>query len=158
MAGTEERSGAAGRLIEVSALPSINACFNTLSATLIAAGWWQIRQGRTRAHAACMIAALASSALFLAGYLYYHAHAGTTRFTAQGWVRPLYFTILLTHTVLAVVIVPLIAATVVQAARRKWESHRRWARWTLPLWLYVSVTGVFVYFFLYHWFPPVVLS
>ncbi len=93
------------------------------------------------------------SVAFLACYLYYHAHAGSTRFTAEGWIRPVYFTILLSHTVLAALVALwLVPVTVYRAVRRRWEAHRRLARWTLPIWLYVSVTGVIIYFMLYHWY------
>ena len=101
-----------------------------------------------------MLSAVGTSILFLASYLFYHYHAGTTRFTATGWVRPLYFIILLTHTVLAVVIVPLVIATLYQAFRNDSVRHRWIARVTLPLWLYVSITGIAVYLMLYQFFPP----
>lgn len=100
-----------------------------------------------------MLSAIGTSTLFLASYLYYHAHAGTTRFAASGWVRPVYFFILLTHTVLAIVIVPLVVVTVYRALRGDFLRHRRIARVTLPVWLYVSVTGIAVYLMLYQFFP-----
>lgn len=105
-------------------------------------------------HRSLMLSALVTSILFLASYLYYHAHAGTTRFTATGMVRPVYFTILLTHTVLAIVIVPLVVVTLYRALRSDFLRHRRIARVTLPVWLYVSVTGIAVYLMLYQLFPP----
>lgn len=101
-----------------------------------------------------MLLALSASALFLVGYLTYHSIHGTTRFTEQGFVRTLYFTILISHTFLAVVIVPLVARVLWFAYKQTFEKHKRLARWTFPIWLYVSVTGVLVYFFLYHWYPP----
>ncbi len=131
-------------------LPALNASLNAASAALLAAGYAFVRSGRRRAHAACMIAALATSTLFLASYLYYHAHVGSVRFRGQGPVRTLYFTILVSHTILAVTIVPLVAVTVTRAARRRFDRHRAIARITLPLWAYVSVTGVVVYWMLYR--------
>ena len=101
-----------------------------------------------------MITALISSSAFLVSYLIYHAHAGSVRFTAAGLVRPIYFTILLTHVLLAFTILPLVIITVVPALRRRWDKHRRMGRWTMPIWLYVSVTGVIVYFMLYQWCRP----
>jgi uncharacterized membrane protein YozB (DUF420 family) len=101
-----------------------------------------------------MVTAILSSAAFLVGYLIYHAHAGSTRFTATGIIRPVYFTILITHVLLAFTILPLVILSVVPALRRRWDRHRRIGRWAMPIWLYVSVTGVLVYFMLYQWFPP----
>jgi uncharacterized membrane protein YozB (DUF420 family) len=112
-----------------------------------------IRRRSIKPHAICMLAAVAVSVLFLASYLYYHYHAGTTRFQGTGWVRPLYLAILGSHTVLAAAVPFLAGWTLYCAARRQWDRHRRAARWTLPIWLYVSVTGVLTYLFLYHWFP-----
>lgn len=106
------------------------------------------------AHRACMIAALTVSSLFLISYLIYHAQVGSVRFQGQGWVRPLYFSILLSHTTLAMGLVPLAALTLRNALKRRFDRHRRIARWTLPVWLYVSVTGVIVYLMLYHLEPP----
>jgi uncharacterized membrane protein YozB (DUF420 family) len=103
-----------------------------------------------------MLSAVGASFLFLVSYLIYHYAAGTTRFTGTGWVRWLYFTVLGTHTVLAVVIVPLAAITILRAARGRFSLHKGIARWTLPLWLYVSVTGVIIYLMLYHFYPPAV--
>src|SRR3712207_1233579 len=113
-----------------------------------------VRRGQWRQHIACMIAALITSTAFLVSYLIYHAHAGSVRFTAQGVVRPIYFTILITHILLAFVIVPLVLLTVIPTLRRRWEKHARLGRWTMPVWLYVSITGVIVYLMLYQWFPP----
>ena len=134
----------------VTDLPALNACLNATSAVLLATGYVLIRRGRRVAHKRVMLAALVSSALFLTSYLVYHAHVGSVRFRGQGPVRTLYFTILLTHTVLAVVIVPLVAMTLVPALRGRFDKHRRLARITLPLWAYVSVTGVVIYWMLYR--------
>lgn len=134
----------------VTDLPALNACLNATSAVLLATGYVLIRRGRRDAHKRVMLAALASSALFLTSYLAYHAQVGSVRFRGQGPVRTAYFTILLTHTVLAVVIVPLVAMTLVPALRGRFDRHRRLARLTLPLWAYVSVTGVVIYWMLYR--------
>lgn len=132
--------------------PVINATLNGLSAVLLLTGYQFIRRGRMAAHRAVMIAALVSSSLFLTSYLYYHAHVGSVRFQGQGWIRPVYYTILTTHTILAIVILPLVIITLSRALRQRFDKHRAIARWTFPLWLYVSVTGVVIYFMLYHWF------
>ena len=134
----------------VTDLPALNAGLNATSAVLLATGYVLIRRGRRQAHKRVMLAALVSSALFLTSYLVYHAQVGSVRFRGQGPVRTLYFTILLTHTVLAVVIVPLVAMTLVPALRGRFDKHRRLARITLPLWAYVSVTGVVIYWMLYR--------
>ncbi|MFN2509252.1 MAG: DUF420 domain-containing protein [Chthoniobacterales bacterium] len=138
----------------IADLPAMNASLNAFSTVFISAGWYFIRRGQWRLHVACMVTAVVSSAAFLAGYLTYHAHAGSTRFTAEGMIRPVYFTILITHVLLAFTILPLVVLTLIPVFRRRWEKHTRIARWTMPIWLYVSVTGVVVYFMLYHWFPP----
>jgi uncharacterized membrane protein YozB (DUF420 family) len=138
-------------------LPSVNAALNLLSFLLLLTGWVLVKQRRLVAHRRVMKAALASSGLFLVSYVVYHLEVGSVRFQGQGPVRTVYFTILLTHTVLAVVIVPLVLITVVRAQRGQFERHRRIARVTLPLWAYVSVTGVAVYWMLYrmaHWNQP----
>jgi uncharacterized membrane protein YozB (DUF420 family) len=134
-------------------LPHFNAALNTTSALLLLSGYRFIRRGQILAHRNCQVTAVVTSTLFLISYLTYHYYHGATRFAGQGFVRPLYFTILTTHTILAVVIVPLILITLYRAARRDFIRHRRIARWTLPLWLYVSVTGVIVYLMLYHLYP-----
>lgn len=134
-------------------LPHLNAILNSTSALLLLAGFRFIRRGRIQAHRNCQVTAVLTSTLFLISYLTYHYYHGATRFAGQGLVRPLYFAILITHTVLAVVIVPLILVTLYRAARGDFIRHRRIARWTLPLWLYVSVTGVIVYLMLYHLYP-----
>jgi len=137
--------------MEYTQLPHLNAVLNSLSALFLMAGYYFIRRGKIGAHRACMIGALSSSGLFLISYLIYHfVFHGLTRFTGQGIIRPIYFIILLTHTVLAAVIVPFVAVTVWRAAHADFARHRRVARWTLPMWLYVSVTGVLVYLMLYQ--------
>lgn len=137
----------------ISSLPHLNALLNSTSAVLLVSGFRFIRLGRVQAHRNCQIAAVFTSSLFLVSYLTYHYYHGSTRFTGQGIVRPVYFAVLLTHTILAVVIVPLILITLYRAARGDFDRHRRIARWTLPLWLYVSVTGVIVYLMLYQIYP-----
>jgi uncharacterized membrane protein YozB (DUF420 family) len=134
-------------------LPHFNALLNTTSALLLLAGFRFIRLRRIQAHRNCQVTAVLTSTLFLISYLTYHYYHGATRFAGQGLVRPVYFAILITHTILAVVIVPLIIVTLYRAVRRDFLRHRRIARWTLPLWLYVSVTGVIVYLMLYHIYP-----
>jgi putative membrane protein len=137
----------------ISFLPHLNAVLNSTSAVLLVSGFRFIRLGRIQAHRNCQLTALFTSTLFLISYLTYHYFHGSTRFTGQGIVRPIYFIILITHTILAVVIVPLILITIYRAARADFDRHRRIARWTLPLWLYVSVTGVIVYLMLYQIYP-----
>lgn len=133
-------------------LPTINALLNAASALLIAVGIVNIRRGRRAAHQRLMLAAVATSSLFLICYLWYHAHVGSVHFPAHGWPRPLYFCILTSHTILAVVVVPLVLVTLVRALRGRFERHRASARWTYPVWLYVSVTGVVIYLMLYRLF------
>ena len=137
----------------ISYLPHLNALLNSTSAVLLVAGYGFIRAIRVRAHRNCQVAAVCTSVLFLASYLTYHYYHGDTRFLGQGIVRPFYFAILITHVILAIVIVPLVLITVYRAARGDFIRHRRIARWTLPLWLYVSVTGVIVYLMLYRIYP-----
>lgn len=137
----------------IAYLPHLNAFLNGTSAVLLFTGYSFIRARNVIAHRACQIAALAVSSLFLVSYLFYHYHHGSTRFLGTGFVRPVYFTILTTHTILAAVIVPLIFLTFYRALRGDFIRHRRIARVTLPLWLYVSVTGVIVYLMLYHFYP-----
>jgi putative membrane protein len=137
----------------VSWLPHLNACLNTTSALLLFTGYRFIRARNVVAHRACQIAALVISILFLASYLTYHFNHGATRFRGTGLVRPIYFTILTTHTILAMVIVPLVILTFYRAFRGDFVRHRKIARITLPLWLYVSVTGVIVYLMLYQIYP-----
>jgi uncharacterized membrane protein YozB (DUF420 family)/cytochrome oxidase Cu insertion factor (SCO1/SenC/PrrC family) len=132
------------------ALPRVNASLNAASAILLLCGYLLIRSGRRSEHRNSMAAALLSSALFLTSYLVYHAHVGSIRFPAEGWLRSVYLSILVSHTALAIAIVPLVAVTVTRAFRARFEAHRRIARVTLPLWVYVSVTGVVVYWMLYQ--------
>ena len=134
-------------------LPTLNAMLNATSGILLTIGYVFIRRRHIQAHHTCMLAALTSSSLFLISYLYYHYHVGATRFAGTGAARVIYFTILITHTILAVVIVPFVIVTVTRALRGQFDRHRRIARWTLPMWLYVSVTGVIVYLMLYHLYP-----
>jgi uncharacterized membrane protein YozB (DUF420 family) len=134
-------------------LPAVNAVLNALSACLLIGGYACIRRGRRAAHQRCMLAAFLVSVLFLASYLTLRYLAGMTRFEGQGWIRPVYFTILLSHTVLAAGIVPLAIVTMARALREEHARHVRVARWTLPVWLYVSITGVIIYWLLYHLYP-----
>ena len=131
-------------------LPAFNALMNTLSALCVVAGWWLIRSGRPRAHRTAMLLALSASALFLGGYLTHHARVGSVPFRGEGAWRMLYFSILIPHTLGAAAVLPLVLVTVTRAVRGRFEAHRRLARVTLPLWLFVSVTGVVVYVLLYH--------
>jgi len=131
-------------------LPTLNAALNATATVLLITGWRLVRSGRREAHRRVMIGALACSALFLASYLVYHFEVGSVRFPGTGTVRSVYLAILLTHTVLAAILPVLVAITVVRAFRDRFAQHRRIARWTLPIWLYVSVTGVVVYWMLYR--------
>jgi uncharacterized membrane protein YozB (DUF420 family) len=132
--------------------PALNATLNASAAAFLTAGYLLIRRRRIQAHKTCMLLACACSVAFLVSYVIYHLQVGSVRFQGQGWIRPVYFTLLGTHTVLAVTIVPLAIITLARALRGNFERHRRIARWTLPVWLYVSATGVIVYFLLYHLF------
>ncbi len=131
-------------------LPALNACLNTASFVLVLAGLVCVKRGRVAAHKVCMAAALATSSAFLVSYLVYHAHVGSVHFERSGWIRPVYFSILISHTLLAVAILPLVLRTVWLALGNQIDKHRALARWTAPLWLYVSVTGVAVYWMLYR--------
>ena len=137
-------------MISLQDLPTVNAALNGTTALLLSSGWAMIRRRRIAAHRICMLSAFAVSTLFLASYLYYHAHAGVRHFRGSGWIRTAYFAILISHTVLAAVIVPLAVVTIVLGLSARFSKHRRIARWTLPLWLYVSLTGVVVYVLLYR--------
>lgn len=137
-------------MIGMSDLPTVNAALNFTSAVLIGTGFYFIRQKNIRAHKVCMIAALGVSALFLASYLFYHYNVGSVRFTKQGWTRSVYFPLLLTHTVLAAGVLPMVLRTAFLAFNGRFSSHVRIARWTFPIWAYVSVTGVIVYLMLYR--------
>lgn len=144
--------GDARALGRVMGLPGVNAGLNSTTALLLVIGWAFIRKKKIAAHRACMIAACGTSTLFLTSYLIYHYTAGSVPFTGQGAIRPVYFTLLFSHTLLAALVVPLVLGTLYRAARGRFAEHRSLARWTLPIWLYVSVTGVLVYFMLYRWF------
>jgi uncharacterized membrane protein YozB (DUF420 family) len=137
---------------DYAVFPALNAALNGASAVLLVTGRYLISRRRIPAHRACMIAAFVCSSVFLASYLYYHAHVGSVHFQGQGGARLFYFTILGTHTILAAAIVPLVIITLSRALRGRYDRHRAIARWTFPLWLYVSVTGVIIYFMLYRLF------
>jgi uncharacterized membrane protein YozB (DUF420 family) len=140
-------------MLELHDLPALNATLNAISAALLIVGFVLVRRRHLHAHRAVMVTALVTSTLFLISYLIYHAHVGSVHFPGTGAARPIYFTILITHTVLAGAVPILAGITVVRAFRRRFALHRQIARWTLPIWLYVSVTGVVVYWMLYriHW-------
>jgi len=137
-----------------SIFPAINASLNGTSAVLLVTAHGMIQRGRVAAHRRLMLSAVTTSALFLISYLYYHLHVvhGSVRFQGRGWSRPLYFSILISHTILAAAIVPLVILTLSRALQRRFDRHRAIARWTYPIWLYVSVTGVVIYFMLYRLF------
>ena len=135
-----------------SYLATLNAVLNGTSAVLIATGVVLIKRGRRVWHKRAMIAAVITSSLFLVSYLYYHAHVGSVHFQGRGWSRPVNFSILITHTILAAVIVPFVLVTLTRGLRGRYDQHKRSARWTYPMWLYVSVTGVVIYVMLYHLF------
>jgi putative membrane protein len=130
--------------------PTLNATLNASAGVLLTLGYVFIRRRRIEAHKKCMLGAFACSIIFLISYVIYHLQVGSVRFQGQGWIRPVYFTLLGTHTVLAVTVVPLALVTLARSLKGNFQAHRRIARWTLPIWLYVSVTGVIVYFLLYH--------
>ena len=134
----------------VSDLPALNASLNGVAALFLLAGYVLIKRRQIRAHRACMLSALVVSALFLVSYVIYHANAGSKPFPGTGPIRALYFSILITHVVLAAVILPMAIVTLSRALRERFDLHVRLARWTLPIWLYVSVTGVVIYGMLYH--------
>ncbi len=136
--------------MNTASLPTLNAILNATSACLVIAGLIGIKTRRIGSHILFMSLALVASALFLVSYLIYHLQVGSVRFLGTGWTRPVYFTILITHTILAIVIVPLILRTVWWASRRQFAAHTALARKTVPLWLYVSISGVVVYWMLYR--------
>jgi len=136
--------------VTIADLPTLNAALNTIAASLLAVGWWLIRRRRIDAHRRCMLGAFTASALFLTSYVVYHLHAGSRPYEGTGALRVVYFTILLTHVVLAAGILPMALITLVRGLRRDDARHRRIARWTIPLWLYVSITGVVIYVMLYR--------
>ena len=142
-----------GAVQGVLALPAVNAVLNGTSAVLLTAGYCLIRQRKVTAHLSCMIMAFGVSCLFLVSYVIYHYHAGSKHFGGHGWIRGVYYPLLISHLSLAVVIVPLALTTIYRAWRGQFARHMRIARWTLPVWLYVSVSGVIVYWMLYHLAP-----
>jgi uncharacterized membrane protein YozB (DUF420 family) len=137
-------------MIGISDLATVNAGLNATAAVLVATGFYFIKQKNVHAHKICMISAMVVSALFLMSYLTYHYNVGSVRFTKQGWIRSVYFPLLITHTVLAALVLPMVLRTAFLALRNRFGDHRRAARWTFPIWIYVSVTGVVVYLMLYH--------
>jgi putative membrane protein len=137
-------------MFAISDLATVNAGLNATSAILIGGGFYFIKQKNIAAHKACMVAALATSTLFLASYLTYHYNVGSVRFTKPGWIRDVYFPLLISHTVLAAVVLPLVLRTAFLAFKGRFTKHVRIAKWTFPTWMYVSVTGVVVYLMLYH--------
>ena len=137
-------------MLTISDLPLLNATLNGIAAILLVTGYLFIKQGRRRQHQWCMLGALTTSALFLVSYVTYHLHAGSRPFPGQGPIRVVYFAILITHVILAAVIVPLALLTAVRGLRSQFDKHVRIARWTFPVWVYVSVTGVVIYLMLYE--------
>lgn len=136
--------------MSVTDLPALNATLNAIASVLLVTGYIFIRSGQRQKHRACMIAALVVSGLFLTSYVIYHAQVGSVPFKGTGWIRTLYFAVLIPHVILAAAIVPPILITASRGLTAKYDKHRRIARWTLPVWLYVSVTGVIVYLMLYQ--------
>ena len=141
--------------IPLESLPKLNASLNAACTAFLVLGFIFIRNGKIRYHRFCMIVAFLCSTVFLGSYVYFHVHAGVIRFGGRGWIRTVYLAILIPHTILAMVIVPLILITLSLALRERFGSHRAIARWTLPLWLFVSVTGVIVYWLLYVAYTPI---
>ena len=136
--------------LDYTVLPAVNATLNSIATVFLSVGWMFIRRGDITRHRACMISAFATSALFLISYVVYHANVGSVPFQGQGAVRVVYFTILITHIILAALILPLALVTLSRALSRRFDRHRAIARWTLPIWLYVSITGVVIYVMLYR--------
>jgi uncharacterized membrane protein YozB (DUF420 family) len=136
--------------LDYTVLPAVNATLNSIATVFLSVGWMFIRRGQIARHRACMLSAFATSALFLISYLVYHANVGSVPFQGQGPVRVVYFTILITHIILAALILPLALVTLSRALSRRFDRHRAIARWTLPIWLYVSITGVIIYVMLYR--------
>lgn len=137
-------------MISIAELPSLNAVLNGVSAVLLASGFVSILNRKVLLHKICMVSAFLTSTVFLVSYITYHWHVGSVRFPHFGWIRPVYFSILLSHTLLAAAIIPLVLLTLRRALQENFEKHKRIARWTLPLWFYVSVTGVVIYWMLYR--------
>jgi uncharacterized membrane protein YozB (DUF420 family) len=144
--------------IPLSSFPALNASLNAACTVFLLLGYVFIRSRRILAHKICMVSAFTCSMVFLACYLYFHFHAGIIRFGGEGWIRPVYFALLLSHTILAVTILPLAIITLSYALREKFASHMKIAHWTFPLWLYVSVTGVVIYWLLYIAYTPLAPS
>jgi|SRR5215469_7576660 len=142
-------------LIPLSKFPAINAGLNGACTVFLLLGYVFIRSRRILQHKVCMLSAFTCSIIFISCYLYFHFHAGIVRFGGEGWIRSVYFTLLISHTILAVIIVPLIVVTLSYALRTRFASHMKIARWTFPLWLYVSVTGVIIYWLLYIAYTPI---
>jgi len=138
----------------ITDLPLVNACLNVTSTALLLIGYRFIKAGNRQLHKRFMLTALVTSSLFLLSYLTYHYNVGSVRFTGTGWVRGVYFAVLISHTILAMAVPPLAIMTLVRALRERFDKHRLIARWTLPIWLYVSFTGVIVYLMLYQLYPP----
>lgn len=137
-------------MISLTDFPALNATLNSLSFIFLMTGLYFIKNKKVTAHKTCMLTALSVSLLFLISYLIYHFNVGTVHFTKQGWVRPVYFTILFTHTILAITLVPMVSITLFRALKNRFAKHKKIASWTLPIWMYVSVTGVVVYLMLYQ--------
>jgi putative membrane protein len=144
-------------LSQIPLLATVNATLNAIAAVFLGAGFYFIRRRRIAAHRACMITAFAVSVVFLICYLAYHYQVGDVRFQGHGPVRPVYFAILISHILLAVTTVPLAIMTLSRALRSRFDQHRRIARWTWPIWMYVSVTGVIVYLMVYHIYGPPII-
>src|ERR1051325_6589462 len=140
--------------MSISDLPALNATLNGTSAILLMIAHNRIKQGKIPQHRALMISAFTVSCLFLISYLYYHANAGVVYFGGTGWVRPVYFILLTTHTILAAAVPVIATITLVLGLRGRYSKHRRIAKWTYPIWLYVSVTGVIIYFLLFQLYTP----
>ena len=137
-------------MIGLQDLPAINATLNGTSAILLMCGYIAIRSNRVHVHRAFMLAALVTSTLFLTCYVIYHANIGSKPFPGRGWIRPVYFAMLISHVILAAALLPLVLITLIRAFRARFDAHRRLARWTWPIWMYVSVTGVLIYLALYQ--------
>ena len=140
-------------ILQLSNFPALDASLNAASAVLLTFGYLFIRNKRILAHKISMLSAFGTSSVFLVCYLWYHAHHGVTHFAGQGLIRPFYFALLGSHTILAALIVPLVLITLYRAWKKRFDLHKRIARWTFPAWLYVSVTGVMVYWLLYRLYP-----
>jgi uncharacterized membrane protein YozB (DUF420 family) len=140
-------------MLTIASLPLLNAILNGISALLLSSGYVAIRRQYVTLHKTCMLSACIVSAMFLTSYVIYHYHIGSRPFPGQGGIRVVYFAILIPHTILAIVIVPMVLLTLYRALTSQWQRHQRLARWTLPLWLYVSVTGVIIYLMLYQLYP-----